>query len=125
MNHHEHQHMDRPKTALLLALCAAFDQRTLGEADVEAWHAAIGDLAYEDSRQAVIAHYRESRERIMPADVRQRVTAIRKARLDAAGPVEIPEELADRPNEAVAWKQRVLEAIASGRKPHLAIRSGQ
>jgi hypothetical protein len=31
--------ISKSETAKLLALCAAFDQRTVGEADVEAWHA--------------------------------------------------------------------------------------
>ena len=57
----------------------------------------------------------------MPSDVRQGVAAIRQARLDAAGPVEIPEDLADHPAEALAWKQSALDAIADGVEPQKAI----
>jgi hypothetical protein len=68
----------------LLTVAAVFDFRTIGEADARAWHAALGDLAFGDSRSAVIGHYRDSRDRVMPADIRQRVKAIRRDRLDRA-----------------------------------------
>ncbi len=68
----------------LLTVAAVFDFRTIGEADACAWHATLGDLAFDDSRTAVVGHYRDSRERVMPADVRQRVKAIRRDRLDRA-----------------------------------------
>lgn len=117
--------MTKAEVARILAVAAAFDQRTTGEEDDIAWLAAIGDLNFTDAREAVIAHYRESRERIMPADIRHGVKAIRKARIEAAPPVEIPEHLADRPLEAREWKQRTLHAIADGEDPQLAIGSGQ
>jgi hypothetical protein len=107
----------------LLAVIAAYDHRTLGDADGDAWEMAVGDLAFSDARMAVVAHYRESREWIMPADVRERVRAIRQARLDAAGETPIPRELADRPIEAREWLQRTRDAIADGQPPPLAIRS--
>jgi hypothetical protein len=113
------------ETVDLLTVAAAFDQRTIGEGDAIAWHAAVGDLAFGDSRQAVIDYYRENRERVMPSDVRQRVAEIRKQRIAAAPPVEIPEHLADRPIEARDWKQRTLTAIADGADPQLAIGGGR
>jgi hypothetical protein len=61
----------------------------------------------------------------MPADIRQRVQAVRQARLDAAGPTEVPPELADRPIEARQWLQRTRDAIADGQEPALAIRSAR
>jgi hypothetical protein len=117
--------MTKADVARLLAVAAAFDQRTSGEEDDIAWLAAIGDLNFSDARAAVIAHYREHRERIMPADIHERVKAIRQARLDAAGPTAIPSELADRPIEARQWLQRTRDAIADGQEPALAIRSAR
>jgi hypothetical protein len=117
--------MTKAEVARLLAVAAAFDQRTSGEEDDIAWLAAIGDLNFNDARNAVIAYYRECRERIMPVDVRERVAEIRKQRIAAAPPVEIPEHLADRPIEARDWKQRTLQAIADGADPQRAIGSGQ
>ena len=55
--------------ARLLAACAAYDRRTVGEMDIIAWHKAIGALDYADSR-----------DWIMPADVAAGVRAIRNDR---------------------------------------------
>lgn len=85
------------------------------------WLSMVGDLSYADAARAVQEHYRESREWIMPADIRRRVAEIRQERLRAAGPVEIPEELADSPAEGLAWKQERLTAIADGRMEPRAI----
>lgn len=66
--------------ARVLAKCAAYDQRTIGDADVAAWHEAVGDLGYDDALAAVTRHYRTSRDRMWPADLREQVVAIRNAR---------------------------------------------
>lgn len=108
----------------LLGLMAMYDNRTVDAAVVAAWLKAIGDLAYADCETAIYAHYRESRERIWPADIREGVARIRKDRLEAAGPITIPEELADHPAEALAWKQETQAAIMDGREPPPAIGSG-
>jgi hypothetical protein len=61
------------ETVDLLTTCAAYDRRTIGKTDAVAWHAVVGDLPFDMAQQAVFAHYSESREWIMPADVRTRV----------------------------------------------------
>lgn len=88
--------------ARVLAKAAAFDQRTIGEADVAAWHEAVGDLDAADALAAVTRHYRQSRDRLWPADLRRHV-----------------EEL-DRERRRVAREQAELEAAqreAIGRRP--------
>lgn len=65
--------MTLDETIDLLTTCAAYDRRTIGKSDAVAWHAVVRDLPFADAQQAVFAHYSESREWIMPADVRQRV----------------------------------------------------
>lgn len=65
--------MTLDETIDLLATCAAYDRRTIGKTDAVAWHAVVGDLPFDDAQKAVFAHYSESREWIMPADVRTRV----------------------------------------------------
>lgn len=74
--------MKPSQVAELLARIASFDRRTTGETDVLAWHAAIGDLDYGDCEQAVISYFQDSREWLMPVDIRQRVKAMRKDRLN-------------------------------------------
>lgn len=65
--------MTLDETIDLLTTCAAYDRRTIGKSDAVAWHAVVRDLPFTDAQQAVFAHYSESREWIMPADVRSRV----------------------------------------------------
>jgi hypothetical protein len=65
--------MTLDETIDLLTTCAAYDRRTIGKADAVAWHAVVRDLPFTDAQEAVFAHYSESREWIMPADVRTRV----------------------------------------------------
>lgn len=72
--------MNRSETAVLLAKVSAFDQRTVGEADVLAWHDVLGDLDLADALAAVSGHYRDSTDRIMPADVRRGVRELRAER---------------------------------------------
>lgn len=72
--------MNRTDVVTLLAKVTAFDQRTVGEADVLAWHDVLGDLDLADALAAVSMHYRESTERIMPAHIRKLVREIRAER---------------------------------------------
>lgn len=109
----------------LLTLMASYDRRKISKEDVKAWHAIVGDLPFADAAAAVMGYYREHREWIMPSDVRQRVTAIRQARLDAAGPIEIPRHLADRPLDAQQWLRATKDAIADGEEPPKAIGGAQ
>ena len=67
--------MTPEETGMLLAICAAYDRRTVGEADVIAWYRAIGDLPYAACENAVVAHYAASRAWIMPADIRAKAAA--------------------------------------------------
>ena len=119
--------MNAAEVGDLLARMALVDNRRPPEDDearkamILSWLELVGDLNYNDAVQAVRDHYRESREWIMPSDVRHGVARIRQARLDAAGPVEIPEYLADHPAEALAWKQAAVTAIADGVEPQKAL----
>lgn len=61
--------MLRSQVSELLSLAAAFDQRTIGPSDVEAWRLAISQVDYVRAKDAVVAHYRECDRRLMPADI--------------------------------------------------------
>jgi len=108
----------------LLTLMASFDRRTVGDADVDAWLMAVGDLPFEDAKVAVVKHYRESREWLMPADVRRAVRAIREERIKVR-PLPAP-----TPDEAVdprVYKQRMAEIVrrvGNGKMPFQAIEAG-
>jgi hypothetical protein len=66
--------------ASVLAKAAAFDQRTVGQADILAWHEALSDLEPADALAAVTRHYASSEQRIMPVHVRRHATELRRQR---------------------------------------------
>lgn len=76
--------MTPAETARVLAACASFDQRTVGEFDVVAWHKAIGHLDFTDAVEAVARYYTRTRQRIMPSDVVDGVKEIRNERAQQA-----------------------------------------
>jgi hypothetical protein len=60
----------KSEVARVLTRAASFDQRTLGDADVDAWFQVIGDLDFAECMAKVIEHYRSSTDRLMPAHLR-------------------------------------------------------
>lgn len=72
--------MTKAEVAQLLTIIAAFDRRTIGEADVEAWHLVVGDLDAADCAEAVRTYFTDSREWLMPADVRKLAIAAERNR---------------------------------------------
>ena len=78
--------MMKSEVAALLAFCAAYDQRTIGKSDVEAWAEALDspwvpDIDMDEAQSAVVAHYRETSQRINVADVLKRVKSDRADRI--------------------------------------------
>lgn len=104
--------MNRSQTALLLGLAAAYDRRTIGEADVEAWHDVLGDISFADAKTAVKDHYRESNDWIMPAMIRKAVRKIRADRINKAPQVDPPADMT--PVETIEWLRTTRRAIADG-----------
>lgn len=80
--------MTPAETARLLSKAAAFDQRTIGDADVLAWSEALADLDYDMAMRAVTAWYRDHETRLTPATLRSTVKTEklieRQRRLDTA-----------------------------------------
>ena len=116
--------MNAEETGRLLAKCASYDRRKIGEADVIAWLQALGDLPYHDCETAVISHYTDSTEWIMPAHVRQCVRKIREERIARAEIPAPPPEIAngDRDTYRAALHAATV-AVADGRDPEAAMRA--
>lgn len=89
--------MNLDESAKLLAVCAAFDKRTVSEVEAGAWQRALNDLDFEDCRVAAVRHYSEARDWIMPADIRRIAVQIDRQRraqehaAELAARGEIPE----------------------------------
>jgi hypothetical protein len=101
--------MNRTETAHLLTLAAAYDRRTLGEEDVQAWHMALADISYPDARTVVAEHYRTATTWIMPAHIADGVRAIRSERLAGLDQL-LPD--AD-PDDVAAWLEAYRAQIAA------------
>lgn len=61
--------MNASEVTQILGLMATYDHRKTAETDIAAWSMVIGKYEFADARDAVIAHYSASAERIMPADI--------------------------------------------------------
>ena len=106
--------MIRTEVVRVLAHVAAYDRRTVGEADVEAWHTALADISLTDALHAVDEHYRRSRDWLMPADVRTTARRLRGSRLEHAHRAPHPDV---DPDDVAAWlaaHRQQLRAIADG-----------
>ena len=106
--------MNATEASELVALMALYDNRRASDPDVVAWLKVIGDLDYADCETAVLAHYQETRERIMPADVRIRVKALRRARLEREIVPAPPAEVTDEPGRYKAAIEAGVREIADG-----------
>lgn len=109
------------ETIDLLTVAAGFDRRTVGRGDAVAWHAALGDLRFEDCQAAIVAHYTGTTDWLMPAHIRQRVRQIRDHRLDGTEVPAPPAELVDNPPAYQAALHAARIAVAEGRDPEAAM----
>jgi hypothetical protein len=108
--------MNIPETALLLAMLAANDRRTVGDVDVEVWHDALSDLPFDDCRDAVRQLIRSSGQWITPFLVRQGVKAIRSDRL-ARAVDQVPDADPDDPSEYARALRENRMRTADGLQP--------
>lgn len=110
----------------LLTCAAAYDRRTIGEADITAWTLAIGDLPYDDAQAAVVAHYSDVTDWLMPAHVRARVRQARELRIARHPVPEPPAALTDNPSAYCDELKGAVTQLADGMQPPklLAIGSG-
>jgi len=113
--------MELAEVALVLTKAAAYDRRTVGEADARAWHEVLGDVELVDALAAVARHYRDSTDWLMPAHLRRLAAQCRDARrrIEGAKPevlalpsrYEDDEDRAVRVKRGMAGLRPVLEAI--------------
>lgn len=107
--------MTPDETALVLTKASAFDQRTIGESDVMAWHSVLGDIPIGDALEAVSNHYRESTSRLWPADVRRLAAEIDHKRRGRARAAQLapPPALPSAPADPDRVKALVREVVAA------------
>lgn len=106
-----------PEAAQVLTVAAAFDRRTIGESDAQAWASALADVPVADAIEAVKQHYSLASEWIMPSHVRARAKTIRTDRVARAGHPPFPPELADDPRREALWGVEWRSAVGDGCSP--------
>lgn len=103
------------EAAALLTIAAAFDNRKPDADQAKMWALALDGIRFEDARDVIVAHYRRTRDWLMPADVSRGVQRLRYERIDAFGPIPAPAGI--DPDDKAAYQAARLEmqtAIADG-----------
>lgn len=113
--------MKKSEAALILAAAAARDLRTVGEADVLAWHEDLEDITYPEAREALKRYYRDNTDRIMPAHIRQLVRILRDEQRRVSGHEvrALPsrfEDDATRDSRLASGAERCRQALAAALK---------
>ena len=71
--------MNMTEVGQLLTVAGLADGRQITREMVAWWHELIGDLDFADAKRALADHQRESDRRVMPANIRERALAYRRA----------------------------------------------
>lgn len=117
--------MSKAEVALLLAFIASYDQRTIGDADVEAWHLLVrpGRWTTPYARRAVIEHATSATgERLLPGHITQRIRERREYCAKTYRHEPCPDEVRGNVDREVAWEdaqirghiERCMDAWARG-----------
>ena len=114
----EGQPMEAHDVQVILAKCAAFDNRKPDPMAVAAWSEALDrDVTVQDALAAVSTYYSQTRQWIMPSDVNAACRALRAQRIrdeiDARGHL-LPDGLGDEPAAEARWRKASLHALGQG-----------
>lgn len=113
--------MKATEAAALLTIAAAYDNRKPDADQARAWALVLDGLRFEDCRDAIVAHYRSSREWLMPVNIVEGVTALRWKRLGAFNSLcslNPPPHLADNPRGEIEWRRRIDQRVMDGEITH-------
>jgi hypothetical protein len=115
--------VNRTETAALLTLVAGLDNREANPVQAAMWHELLEPFPFAECRSAVMAHFAESTDYLMPAHIVKRVRAGRvddRTALDAAPPASDGRprpanfaELVEQGRAAVAGRYRRTERADS------------
>lgn len=112
--------MTKREVVDLLSLIAVYDQRTVGQADIEGWHLIARNQAWTAplAQRAVIEHHSAdaSRGRITPAHISDRIREARDRVRKAALHRDLtpPRHLADQPAAEIAWRRTEAQRLVDG-----------
>lgn len=119
--------MNLADCAAVLAKCAAFDRRTVGDSDILAWYEVLATVEVADALEAVTRWYTTNRDWIMPSDVRKLARDINQERIREETARIVPEltppanlvPLTDRSAELQAKYRQLYNALPPGKREHM------
>lgn len=109
--------MTPDETIDLLTLIATFDQRTVGESDVAAWHTIATEChwTYPLVRRAVLEHHKRGgdKPRIRPGHITDAIDGARALIRKQVFSRDLvpPKELADDPRAELEWRRRHIADV--------------
>lgn len=108
--------MNTADAARLLTAAALYDNRKVDDLAAIAWSKALGPhVNYADALEAISAHYGATSDWLMPAHVNQRVSAMRRARVEHKTPPPPPASIDPADVGAqMTWTRTVTRYIADG-----------
>ena len=107
--------MTPAEAAELLTLCSGYDNRKPNADTAKAWALVLDGMDHSECMAAIVQHYRESREWLMPADIVRLVRAGRRQRVEAfdrAVNLTPPSELDGEQQRE--WRMQIRERVARG-----------
>lgn len=107
--------MKPTEAAALLTIAAAYDNRKPDADQAKAWALVLEGMRFEDCREAVVNHYRKSRDWLMPVEIITAVKRLREKRVRDYGPIEPPPGL--DPDDVPSyhrWLASIHKDIADG-----------
>lgn len=104
--------MNLREAGQLLIKAQAYDNRTIGEMNIQAWAEALAEVDYTLALDAVTTHYRSTHEWIGPSHIRQYVRDVERQRMRDAGPPDYPSGLTQIQERA--YRLLWLDAVKRG-----------
>lgn len=117
--------MKPTEAAALLAVASSADNRKPDAEVAKAWAQFLNGLRYEDCLTVVVAHYRTSRDWLMPADIVAGVKRLRDKRIAEYGPIPAPTHIdPDDSAKLAAWMRGAVARVGDGTMPPPAALTG-
>jgi hypothetical protein len=69
--------MNKLEISKLLTVVSTYDNRKIATETVEAWFLVLGDISFEEASEAIVMHFKDSTNWLLPAHIRTNVRIIR------------------------------------------------
>lgn len=106
--------MKKSEVAIFLGMVAGTDGRTVGDLDVQTWHAILPEeITLTDAEAALFNHRRTCSDFFTPKHVIDSIAAVRRERLTRAGTPPMPGDLTwqQEKNWRVLWCANVKDGM--------------